>query len=136
MNTLIHDIFQTTRSLSKELNHTLKEHNLFSSQWSVLYCIHQHGEMTLTEIWKYLNVEAPTVTRTVKRLEELGWLDVSAGEDRREKMVTLSSAAEERLPCIQASIASYEEAALKELTNQEQDLLRELLNKLTRKGTS
>ncbi len=30
--------------------------------------------MTQKEIWSYLNVEAPTVTRTIKRLEENGWI--------------------------------------------------------------
>ena len=37
----------------------------------------KHKEMTLTQIWKYLNVEAPTITRTVNRLAELGWIEIS-----------------------------------------------------------
>ena len=77
MNPLFHEIFQKTRLLSKELNLVLKEYDLFASQWTVLYCVHQHEEMILTNIWRYLNVEAPTITRTVSRLEELGWLKTS-----------------------------------------------------------
>lgn len=134
MNPVIHEIFQKTRLLSKELNHALKEHDLFASQWTVLYCVYQHGEMTLTDIWKYLNVEAPTITRTVRRLEELGWLKTYAGKDRREKMVRLSAEAETRLPDIKDSIERFEKKAMDHLNANEQLLLMELLKKLSMEG--
>ncbi|UZM96996.1 MarR family transcriptional regulator [Lysinibacillus sp. MHQ-1] len=41
--------------------------------------------MTLTQIWKYLNVEAPSITRAITRLETLGWVERLDGEDKREK---------------------------------------------------
>lgn len=134
MNPVIHEIFQKTRLLSKELNHTLQKHDLFASQWTVLYCVHQHGEMTLTGIWKYLNVEAPTITRTVKRLEELGWLKTYAGKDRREKMVRLSGEAEARLPNIKMSIERFEQKAMEKLAEEEQAILMELLGKIDLEG--
>ena len=37
--------------------------------------------MTQKEIWQYLNVEAPTVTRTIVRLEESGWINRREGTD-------------------------------------------------------
>ena len=135
MNPVTHEIFQKTRLLSKELNHTLKDHHLFASQWTVLYCVYQHGEMTLTEIWRYLNVEAPTVTRTVNRLEELGWLTTGTGMDRREKVVRLSESAVERMDEIYASIKRFEHQALSNLTSEEQDLLMNLLKKIDMKGS-
>ncbi|GIN20593.1 MarR family winged helix-turn-helix transcriptional regulator [Siminovitchia fordii] len=134
MNPVIHEIFQRTRLLSKQLNNVLKDHDLFTSQWTVLYCVHQHGEMTLTDIWKYLNVEAPTITRTVKRLEELGWLKTDLGKDRREKMVRLSEYAETRLPLIKVSIERFEQRSMENLTEEEQTLLMELLKKLDVEG--
>ncbi len=134
MNPVIHEIFQKTRLLTKELNTTLKKHDLFASQWTVLYCVYQYGEMTLTDICKYLNVEAPTITRTVKRLEELGWLKTCAGKDRREKMVRLAEEAETRLPHIKDSIEQFEERTMEKLTKEEQTMLMELLKKLDMEG--
>ncbi|WP_313431275.1 MarR family winged helix-turn-helix transcriptional regulator [Siminovitchia terrae] len=134
MNPVIHEIFQKTRLLTKELNTTLKKHDLFASQWTVLYCVYQYGEMTLTDIWKYLNVEAPTITRTVKRLEELGWLKTYVGKDRREKMVRLAEEAETRLPNIKDSIERFEERTVEKLTKEEQTVLMELLKKLDLEG--
>lgn len=130
MNPLFHEIFQKTRYLSKELNNTLKEYDLFTAQWSVLYTVQQHGEIMLTQICKYLNVEAPTISRTVRRLVELGWLTEKFGEDRREKMVRLSEDAEKKFKTIEESVIHFENQFLQELSLEEQNQLVILLEKL------
>ncbi|ALC87256.1 MarR family transcriptional regulator [Bacillus sp. FJAT-22090] len=130
MNPLFHELFQKTRYLTNEINYTLKKHNLYASQWSVLFCIKKHGEMSLTQIWKYLNVEAPTITRTVYRLVELGWVDIYPGKDRREKIVKLSEKALLVFPEIKASIVEFEERTVSNLTPEEQILLIQLLQKM------
>ncbi|MBS4219394.1 MarR family transcriptional regulator [Bacillus sp. FJAT-49711] len=130
MNPLFHEIFQKTRYLSKELNNTLKEYDLFTAQWSVLYTVQQHEEMTLTQICKYLNVEAPTISRTVRRLVELGWLIEQFGEDRREKMVRLSEDAEKKFKTIEESVIHFENQFLEHLSIEEQQSLMTLLKKV------
>lgn len=130
MNPLFHAIFQKTRYLNKELNSVLKEHHLFASQWSVLYCIHEHGDMSLTDIGRYLNVEAPTVTRTVNRLADLGWLMIERGKDRRERIVKLSKEASMKFPEIEETIIQFETRYLKRLSSDEQIQLMELLKKM------
>ena len=122
--------FKRHDCLSKELNQVLKEYDLFASQWTVLYCVHRHGEMILTHIWKYLNVEAPTITRTVSRLEELGWLTTYEGKDRREKIVRLSEEATAKFSAIEASITEFENEFLNELSKDDQAILMGLLKKL------
>lgn len=134
MNPLFHDIFQKTRLLSKELNLKLKKYDLFAAQWTVLYCVHQHGEMTLTKIWKYLNVEAPTITRTVNRLEKLGWLTLHEGKDRREKIVRLSEDTIAKFPEIEAAIIRFENEFLQGLSDEEQVQFIGLLNKMDKDG--
>ena len=130
MNPLIHDLFQTSRYLSYKANQTLKQHGLYSSQWSVLYCVERHKEMTLTQIWKYLNVEAPTITRTVNRLADLGWLEISSGRDRREKMVKLTTEALHNFPVIKSSMSDFENSVVSNLSQEEQNTLMELLRKI------
>ncbi|HEX5565125.1 MAG TPA: MarR family transcriptional regulator [Sporosarcina sp.] len=130
MNPLIHEIFQLSRFLSKELNQALKKHGLFAAQWTVIYCIYQHGEMTLTQIWKYLNVEAPTITRTVNRLEQMGWLVTREGKDRREKYVSLTENAAVQLAEIKETIIQFENESLRRLSEEEEKVLIELLQKI------
>ena len=130
MNPLFHIFFQQNRYLVNQLNDVLKQHGLFSSQWTVLFLLHQNGPMTLTAIWKYLEVEAPTVTRTVTRLETLGWVERVQGADKREKMIDLTNKAIEKFPQIQASVVSFEQKMTGNLSEDEQALLIHLLKKM------
>jgi len=130
MNPVFHALFQKSRYLTNCLNEVLKQHQLYSSQWTILYCLHTHGSMTLTQIWKYLNVEAPSVTRAISRLETLGWVERIDGEDKREKIVTLSAMAKERLPIITETILAFEEEMVGSLTVEEQLQFINLLQKM------
>ena len=85
--------------------------------------------MTLTQIWKYLNVEAPTITRTVNRWKSLGWLTTHEGKDRREKIVRLSEEANCKFPEIEASIIRFENEFLKGLSDEEQVTVESLAEK-------
>lgn len=130
MNPLIHLFFQRNRYLVNQLNEVLKPHGLFSSQWTILFLLHENGPMSLTSIWKYLNVEAPTVTRTVTRLETLGWVERILGTDRREKTIRLTQKAIEEFPKIEASIGEFEQIMIENLSYDEQELLMNLLKKM------
>ena len=130
MNPVFHALFQKSRYLTNCLNETLKQHNLFSSQWAILYCLHTHGPMTLTQIWKYLNVEAPSITRAVARLETLGWVQRVDGADKREKIVTLTGMAEESLPAIEQTILAFEDEMIGSMTIEEQQQFMNLLQKM------
>lgn len=127
---LFHEIHQKSRLSIKEVNDALKEFELYSSQWAILFCLKQFGSMTQKEIWQYLNVEAPTVTRTVARLEEKGWLFREEGHDKRERIVHLSPFAEENLPEIERRIQQVEEELLSNLSDEEQNQLVSLLKKI------
>lgn len=109
---LIHQINQCARLITKKANERLEPFGLYSSQWSILYCLKTIGPMTQKEIWSYLNVEAPTVTRTIKRLEENGWIQREQGEDKREKLVVLTKEAELKYDSINQEMLKFEEDML------------------------
>ncbi|MER1985345.1 MAG: MarR family transcriptional regulator [Solibacillus sp.] len=130
MNPLFHQLFQQNRYMVNRLNDVLAQHELYSSQWTILFLLEQKGPMTLTAIWKYLNVEAPTVTRTVTRLEKLGWVTREQGADKREKIIHLTEMAHVRFPQIAASVKDYEREMTQHLTQEEQQQLMDLLQKM------
>ena len=130
MNPLFHILFQQNRFLVNHLNEALREHGLFHSQWTILYLLHEKGTMSLTAIWKYLNVEAPTVTRTVTRLEALGWVMRQQGEDKREKLIALTLFAKEQFPQVKNSVLAFEKQMIQNLNDEEQQLLLNLLQKM------
>lgn len=59
----------------------------------------------------------------------VGWVQRLDGEDKREKIVTLSAQAEERLPAITATILAFEEEMVGSLTAEEQQQFLKLLEK-------
>ena len=130
MNPLFHVFFQHNRFLVNRLNDVLKEQGLYNSQWTIIYLLYENGPMSLTSIWKYLNVEAPTVTRTVARLEALGWVKREQGIDKREKIVSLTDDAKLKFPQIEATILAFEAEMASNLTESEQQHLIDLLKKM------
>ena len=63
---------------------------MYHSQWSVIYYLHISETATLVEISNYFDVEKPTITRTVNRLEELGLIKQIPGKDKRERRIQLT----------------------------------------------
>lgn len=132
---LFHELHQKSRLSIKEVNEALKKFELYSSQWSILFCLKQFGAMTQKEIWRYLNVEAPTVTRTISRLEESGWIVRKEGADKRERIVELSPFAVQQVPEIEKRIRNVEEDLVSGLTDEEQHQLLVLLKKIQMKSS-
>ncbi|MDM5451269.1 MarR family winged helix-turn-helix transcriptional regulator [Peribacillus simplex] len=89
-NGFFHHNLQFSKSFIKKLNEQLAKVDLFHSQWLIVYYLNQYGCSTLVEISTYLDVEKPTVTRTVNRLEELDLIEQIPGKDKREKRIQLT----------------------------------------------
>jgi MarR family transcriptional regulator, transcriptional regulator for hemolysin len=81
---------QFSRSYTKKLNEQLAEFDLYLSQWSIVYYLKHFGASTLVEISQYLNVEKPTVSRTVDRLQKSQMIEKVPSNDKRERKIQLS----------------------------------------------
>lgn len=127
---VLHALNQGSRFVAKSLNTHLKEYGLFASQWTIMYCLHKFGPMTQTDIWKYVNVEAPTVTRTVTKMEKNGWILRTQGKDKRERIIELTDVAKQSFPAIKQSIMALENDLLGELSPEEKEQLVVLLSKI------
>ncbi|MFB7637430.1 MarR family winged helix-turn-helix transcriptional regulator [Peribacillus butanolivorans] len=93
-NGFFHQNLQFSRSFTKKLNEQLAKVNLFHSQWLIIYYLNEYGCSTLVEISNYLDVEKPTVTRTVNRLEERKLIEQIPGKDKRERRIQLTESGE------------------------------------------
>ena len=58
------------RPLITSLNELLSAYELSYSLWEVVFYIKNNGPSTLVDIANHYNVEKPTITRRVHRLEE------------------------------------------------------------------
>lgn len=117
IETFFHQQLQFTRSFKKRLNEELAVAGLFHSQWLVLYCIQKQKSITLVEISNYLDVEKPTVSRTVKRLEEQGLVEAIPSDDKRERPMRLSTKGHESFEMGQEIISRFEADLMKEVSD-------------------
>lgn len=86
-----HQFVLLYRSFEHHLNDVLSIYGLYRAQWSILHYLTNNGSATLVELAHYLRVEKPTITRTIARLEKIGYLSHVPGKDRREKRVEMSA---------------------------------------------
>lgn len=127
---LFHLLHQKSRLIKKRMDFGLKEHNLHVSQWSILFCLNKFGEMKQTEIWTYLNVEAPTITRTLESMERNGWVFRRPGVDKRERIILMTYKAKSTFNKVIESVAQMENELLLNLDSEEKKQLYKLLSKI------
>lgn len=130
---IFHLLFQRTREVSKGMNEVLQDHELYMAQWSILFFLHKYGETSQSEISSYLNVEAPTVTRTLVRIEKSGWVSRKEGTDKRERIVYLTEEAKEKFPLVVRDVEKIERQWFAHFSVEEKEQLYQLLMKLENK---
>ncbi|AMM95667.1 MarR family transcriptional regulator [Peribacillus simplex] len=108
------------RPFENNLNIQLNKHDLHRAQWSILHYLSNYGSATLVELANYQSVEKPTITRTITRLEELGYVEHVPSKDRREKRMRLTELGSNLYSEVRVTIDQYEQDILKGITEEEQ----------------
>jgi len=121
---------QTTRQFSKSFNEHLVPTGLYLAQWSVIHYIHLHGPCTQRTICSNLNIEPPTLTRTLRRMETLDLIVRKEGTDKREKMIHLTDKAINQYDSWKEQIISFENDVIKDIPDEELDIALQVFQKM------
>lgn len=108
------------RPFENNLNIQLGKHHLYRAQWTILYRLFNSGPSTLVELSNYQGVEKPTVTRTINRLEELGYVEQIPGKDKREKIMQLTEHGKDVYLEVRVTIDQFEQDILTGISEAEQ----------------
>ncbi|WP_410489333.1 MarR family winged helix-turn-helix transcriptional regulator [Bacillus sp. DTU_2020_1000418_1_SI_GHA_SEK_038] len=130
-NNLFHSINQFSRHFSKVLNEALTPLGLYTAQWTIIYLLKTNGPATQKELSHYLGVEAPTMTRSLARMEKSGWITKKTGIDKREKQIILTEAANDMYDTWLQTVRSCEEQVLKNISDQETTEMLSILKKMS-----
>jgi DNA-binding MarR family transcriptional regulator len=80
--------FHSTLRVGRPL---LSQHGLTAARFDLLYAIHRYPFGVLqSEVRRMLGVTAPTVSRMVRSLEELGFLSRETAYDKRQRRVRIT----------------------------------------------
>lgn len=125
-----HNVNQLARSFTKKLNEKISPLGLFSSQWGIVLYLHKKGQCTQIELCKYLGVEAPTITRTLARMEEMGLVIRTEGKDKREKNIKLTDIANQEFPKWYEAAISVEVESTSNISEEEVEIFNRVLEKM------
>ena len=111
---IIYVIPQIMRILAAELRRS--GHLMTPGNFQVMFNL-TDGPANLSELAETQNVSLPTMSRSVRRLEEIGW--ISRGSDPHDRRVTIFALTEDG------------QKRLKEMSDHAQETLRDLMHSLT-----
>lgn len=93
------------RVLKQTTAHALKSESLSTIEWAMLGVISHHvNGVRTTTIADELRVKPPLVSRLIAKAEAGGWIVITQGVDKRERLVCLSEKAKRKIPIIEARI--------------------------------
>jgi len=125
-----HKVNQLARMFMKRLNEDLGDCGIYSAQWAFALRLYEKGPSTQKELSEYLIIEPPTVTRTLARMEEAGWIIKEEGVDRRERKIRLSPAAYEQFATWQQASNKVEMTALANVDEEELEVFIRVLQQM------
>lgn len=136
MQGLFQRFFSLHRPLINKLNELLGEYDLSYSLWQVILYLKNNQPSSLVDIANYYNIEKPSITRRVQRLEERLIVKTISSKDRREKIIELTEIGEELYNVCRERITQLENDVVKGISEDDQIITFETLPKIQKNITN
>lgn len=121
---------QLYRPLISKLNEELSEQDLTYSLWQIIFYLENNGPSMLVDISNHYNVEKPTITRSVHRLQEKMIVEVIPSKDRREKIIQLTAKGQDIYHACRLKITELEYKVMEGIPKEDQIVAFHILPKI------
>jgi DNA-binding MarR family transcriptional regulator len=88
---------QASRAVSRLYDEELRGVGLRTTQYSLLRYLQHFGAVRQRDLGAAASLDETTLTRTLRVLIDAGWVTADPGEDRREKLVSLTGSGSAKL---------------------------------------
>jgi DNA-binding MarR family transcriptional regulator len=88
---------QADRAVSRLYDEELRGVGLRTTQYSLLRWLRHAGEVRQRDLGALTSLDETTLTRNLRPLIDAGWVAIRPGEDRREKLVSLTDSGAAKL---------------------------------------
>jgi DNA-binding MarR family transcriptional regulator len=88
---------QVARVLTQLYDSRLRSSGLEAPQFALMMTLDKQGPCSQIELGRRYALDKTTVSRNLKLLESNGWIEVTVGKDRRQRLFTLTAVGRERL---------------------------------------
>jgi DNA-binding MarR family transcriptional regulator len=119
---------QVIGARDRRLNVELKGFGLRVPEWRALAALYSRRRCTMSELAELASIDRTTLTRTVDRMQDAGWLArLSDGEDMRVTRLALTAAGERLFSRVWPTVERLNDAALAGVPAPMVDRLRTML---------
>ena len=81
---------RASRVLTQHYETAIRPLGLRGTQFTLLQALSLTGEVSQGKLGEILGIDSTTLTRTLAIMERRGWIASRSGEDRRERLLSLS----------------------------------------------
>lgn len=118
---------------SGRMDELLKPHGLNTAKWRVLMILHEHGELSMSEVTKHVVAKLSTMTKTVYRMQGDNLvITTPSSEDARVTQVKLTAHGREALVVAKKATSRFIENGFYGLSDDEIHNLTENLERVFR----
>jgi DNA-binding MarR family transcriptional regulator len=88
---------RASRAVSRLYDEELRGVGLRTTQYSLLRAVARAAQVRQGDLSGLVSLDETTLTRTLRPLVDAGWIAVRSGDDRREKLITITAAGTAKL---------------------------------------
>lgn len=88
---------RTARAVTRLYNRELRPQGVEITQFTILMALELAGEISQGKLGKLLGLDSTTLTRMLELLKKRGWVQEKEGEDRRFRMIRLTTGGQAKL---------------------------------------
>ena len=122
---------QVIGARDRELTQGLRDFGLRVPEWRALAALHARKRCTMSELADLATIDRTTLTRTVDRMQDAGWLSrIADSEDMRVTRLELTAAGRKLFDKIWPTVAKLNDLALVGLSKADVQTLHKLLGQM------
>jgi DNA-binding MarR family transcriptional regulator len=122
---------QVIGARDRELAQGLKDFGLRVPEWRALAALYSRRGCTTSQLADLSTIDRTTLTRTVDRMQEAGWIErLADGADLRVTRLALTAAGKRMFERIWPEVQRLNEIALRGVSGSEMDLLKKILGRM------
>ncbi len=88
---------RASRAVSRLYDEEMQDAGMRVTQFTLLQVLDEAGSLTQGRLGELLALDSTTLTRSLRLVQDAGWISSAPGEDRRERHFTLTSAGRKQL---------------------------------------
>lgn len=131
MNTIFTQIKLMNKPYAQQMQKLLEPFHVTELQWGLLRYLYEINPATFSEVAVYWRVEKPSVTPVGQKLIELGLIEVLPGTDKRQKVMHLTKAGQEKYFVCKEAVDAYQTQLLHDISYDQLKVVQEVLNQIS-----